>query len=224
MQAEADALPIVLDFSGDQDNWPQLQGSVTIFVERYLHLDTNLWFNTKGYYLPGDWQMPAPPLGPASIEVIEPEPQALDTQDGLETNSGFDTLGWRETPLAEDPNTPDPALDAPTYPWRHAVLMQQSRRMRSHEVHYIDHPLFGAVIKLTPLDEETLETMAAERAEIDAELRGDQPAGEDSAAMSACSRARTAPAPRARASRIESSVIGASDNPAAGFTTMHTLA
>ena len=35
--------------------------------------------------------------------------------------------------------------------WRHAVLLSQTRRMRSNEVNYIDHPMFGVVVKVTPV-------------------------------------------------------------------------
>jgi hypothetical protein len=28
--------------------------------------------------------------------------------------------------------------------------LQQSRRMRSNEVHYLDHPLFGIIVQVTP--------------------------------------------------------------------------
>jgi len=38
------------------------------------------------------------------------------------------------------------------YPWRHAVLLQQRRRMRSGELHYIDHPLLGIVVRISPLE------------------------------------------------------------------------
>ena len=30
--------------------------------------------------------------------------------------------------------------------------MQQSRRLRSKEVHYIDHPLFGLIVLITPYE------------------------------------------------------------------------
>jgi len=39
----------------------------------------------------------------------------------------------------------------PVYPYRHAVALQQKRRMRSKEIHYIDHPMLGIIIKFTPL-------------------------------------------------------------------------
>ena len=57
-----------------------------------------------------------------------------------------------------------PELEAgPVYPYRHAVLVQQKRRMRSNEVHYIDHPLLGAVIKFTPVTADDLAAIAAEQ-------------------------------------------------------------
>jgi hypothetical protein len=32
------------------------------------------------------------------------------------------------------------------------VLLQQRRRMRSGELHYIDHPLLGVVVRIRPLE------------------------------------------------------------------------
>ncbi|RLQ23105.1 hypothetical protein DWB85_03790 [Seongchinamella sediminis] len=152
------ALPLIIDRSGDSGEWPRLQGSVTLHIARYLHLETRLWLNTSGDYLPGAWQMPAPPLGPVSLIVEEPEPAeedyfAVDAAMDAEQDPVEDALpAVGETALEEDAG--------PVYPWRHAVLMQQSRRMRSKEVHYLDHPLLGVVIKLMPLDEEQLQAMA----------------------------------------------------------------
>ena len=42
-------------------------------------------------------------------------------------------------------------LTGPEYPYAHAVLLAQTRRMRSSEVNYIDHPLMGVIIKVTPV-------------------------------------------------------------------------
>lgn len=38
-----------------------------------------------------------------------------------------------------------------SYQINRAIPMEQSRRMRSRELHYIDHPKFGILIQLTPL-------------------------------------------------------------------------
>ena len=154
VQDQATALPIVLDTSGDTGDWPRLQGSVTIYLSRYLHLKTNLWLNTSGEYLDGVWRMPAPPLGPPSL-IIE----------GLSSEEEELVQVW-STPVAGGAALPvgDEKLLGPVYPYRHAVLLQQERRMRSTEVHYIDHPKLVVVIKITPVTEEELETMALAQA------------------------------------------------------------
>lgn len=168
---ETRALPLIIDNSGDLGDWPLLQGSIKLHIARYLHIETNLWLNTRGEYLSGGWRMPPPPLGPVSVIIEEPEPDPY-----------FGAWPELEEPLAEisaspadveqmppDPNSiavPDPNSIAieeiePIYPYRHAVLLQQKRRMRSNELHYLDHPLLGVVVKLAPLDDEQLAALAA---------------------------------------------------------------
>lgn len=137
-----DGPSIILDRSGDTEQWPRLQGSIRLSLARYLHLETNLWLNTMGDYLPGAWRMPAPPLAPPSL-VLEgvPEPEEEPYFLAPEDEPG---------PGEDAGETLDEPEDA--YPFRHAVLLSQKRRMRSEEVHYIDHPLLGAVVKVTPYE------------------------------------------------------------------------
>ena len=75
VEAEQQALPLIIDRSGDSEDWPRLQGSVKLHLSRYLHIETRLWLNTQGEYLPGEWRMPAPPFGPVSVFVEAPEPE-----------------------------------------------------------------------------------------------------------------------------------------------------
>ncbi len=142
---------LVLDRSGDGGPWPQLQGSIRLHLARYLHLETNLWLNTPGDYLPGNWRMPAPPRGPASVLDTTTSPP-VTTPD----------IGMDDTPPGVfDPNAPghSAGLD---YPYRHAIAMRQTRKMRSSEVHYIDHPKLGLVIKITPVTWEEDESAVEE--------------------------------------------------------------
>ena len=142
------ALPIVLDRSGDTGEWSRLQGSITLYLSRYLHLKTNLWLNTQGDYLSGEWRMPPPPMGPPSLIL---ENATTDNREGwIEPQASSNETGTGETPGGDE------LEQGPVYPYRHAVLLQQKRRMRSNEVHYLDHPLIGVVIKLTPLSGEDL--------------------------------------------------------------------
>ena len=139
---EKRSLPIVLDRSGDTQEWSRLQGTINLFLSRYLHVQTNLWLNTAGEYLPGTWQMPAPPLGPPSLVIEEQEPVDIATAIG-------------EMPQSSGPNAEESVeVESPIYPYRHAVLLEQTRRMRSNEIHYIDHPLMGVIIKFTPISGE----------------------------------------------------------------------
>jgi hypothetical protein len=181
MTDQANALPIVLDRSGDGGAWPELQGTIKLYVARYLYLETNLWLNTRGEYLHGSWRMPAPPLGPSSFIFEEPE-LALESEPELAL----------EPELAPEPEQPqhetitaDPAIDVgsqrapstlitttesaetlePIYPFRHAVLLNQTRRMRSGEVHYIDHPMLGVIVKITPLPDPESQTKAQAESE-----------------------------------------------------------
>lgn len=159
MADQANTAAIVLDHSGDDNNWPLLQGSVKIFLSRYLHLETNLWLNTSGSYLPAYWQMPEAPRSPTSLTIIyPPEPEPDPNAPLLVIEDDFPIV---EVEPALDLQGEELLPEEPVSPWRHAVLLQQKRRMRSNEVHYIDHPLLGLVIKISPLDEEELLQRAA---------------------------------------------------------------
>lgn len=164
MADENSALPIILDHSGDDEDWPRLQGSIKFYLARYLHVETNIWLNTTGSYLPGEWRMPAAPLGPKSLTIVyPPEPTPDPNIPELVIEKSF-PIGEAASAFEERDIELEP--QAPAYPWRHAILLQQKRRMRSTEVHYIDHPLLGMVIKTTPLtDDDLLQRAAAEAAE-----------------------------------------------------------
>lgn len=113
--------------------------------------------------------------GGRELPLPMPEFISFDQQDGLEQESQALTFS---APQIRDPNRPalliaagEPELRGtlrfslarflhvqPNL-WfttendlgeRYHVPVQQSRRMRSEETHYIDHPLFGIVVRITP--------------------------------------------------------------------------
>jgi hypothetical protein len=152
MYSQSDSVPIVLDRSGDGGAWPELQGSIRLYLARYMYLETNLWLNTQGEYLPGSWRMPAPPLAPASrapasvlTAPLQPatQPAVAGTSTPALNNMGSDGgIGAGERP-------------GPEYPYRHAVLLQQARRIPSGEIVYVDHPLLGVLLQVSPLESAT---------------------------------------------------------------------
>ena len=197
LRGEADAVPLLLDRSGDPDRdpWPRLQGSVRLYLSRYLHLETALWLNTEGSYLPEGWQADAPPLAPPSL-VIEPAPlprrdpaQALLAGEPWRPDARLadGTLAWDGPPrapastvftgaaaaqglpqdpnAAQDPNAPADPNAPDSWPWRHSIVLAAERRMRSGETHYLDHPLFGVVVRLEPLEPEALKNLGEELAD-----------------------------------------------------------
>ena len=151
--ARAEALPLVLDESGDLGEWPELQGTVLIHRSRYLHIEANLWRNTRGQDLPAAWRIAPPPLGPVRVitEPFSPAPLAPVTVTAEPYPVDFSGL-----PLYRPPR---PEL-TPVFPYRHAITFEQRRRMKRNELHYIDHPAMGILIKITALDEDALESWA----------------------------------------------------------------
>lgn len=99
---------------------PELGGVIQLDIARYLHLRTDLYFTQP---LPDNWVSPRP-AAPASTAA----PSLLP----------YPALS--ELPLL----TPESAT-------RYlSVNLKQGRRMRSNELHYLDHPMFGLFIKITP--------------------------------------------------------------------------
>jgi hypothetical protein len=83
-------------------------------------------------------------------EPLQAEPAGETDELSTVTSPGeadMDDLEPSPTPLSEEEL--QAFLDSPEYRWRHAVLLRQTRRMRGGELHYIDHPMFGLLIKVT---------------------------------------------------------------------------
>ncbi len=113
----------------------ELEGYVRIALERYLYAETDLWlsrFGSQG----GNYYLPRQPYRPA-----------LDTGDDFIDESFENSPEYAE--FQRQNNLANPPLSAPpagAEPVERIVAMQQQRRMRSDELHYIDHPLFGLLI------------------------------------------------------------------------------
>lgn len=140
--------PAILIFGGNNfGEHRELEGSITLSLARLLQINTRLWltqFEINYGQTPSNW----PPL-PAQPQQLK---QALLAQvrnaDDL-TLIPDQPLSWTlpAEPLADITTE----ANAPYLPQR-IVLMNEERQMRSSEIHYIDHPLFGLIIQITPYD------------------------------------------------------------------------
>ncbi len=116
----------------------ELEGTLSISVSRYLHLKTNLWFSEFAHNYGQDKGLwPELPIRPSQQEYSL-------TQFEENIQSPWD----RVQPLNDEY---DKILDRPFVPDR-ITLIKQKRRMRSKEVHYIDHPKVGIVILVEPYE------------------------------------------------------------------------
>ena len=189
MADRPETMPLVIDRSGDPDivNWPALQGSMTLYRSRYLHIDVNVWLNTMGEYLPEGWRIDAPPVTDPTVAAatlsgepmdpwttqepfvlpsfLEPTMTAIDTSGLIEETPSVDLESARSSdPRSGSEDAENPDEEAEAYPWHHAITHQQARRMRSGEIHYLDHPIIGVIVQIVPVSEEALPLRpAAER-------------------------------------------------------------
>jgi len=119
------------------DVW-EVDGNVRIYVERYLHLETDMYLR-----IPGQEEIQ---LG--ALETSLAADKLLDTIDATETNNE-NSFGWQ---LGDDFLLEKQDDSLVTRDVLNKYALQQSRRLRSNETHYIDHPLFGLLIQIRPYE------------------------------------------------------------------------
>lgn len=110
-----------------------LDGTVRVAVSRYLHVTTDLHLTA-----PVEWtSLPGQPS------------QAEDTADTNGEQADLDPAPTGEILQQQQPVGPD-GQTLLSYPF------EQSRRMRSSELHYLDHPILGLLIRVerAPQEEE----------------------------------------------------------------------
>jgi len=150
--------PAILIDGGDRFGpHRELEGSVTLSLSRYLHLRTNLWlteFEPNFGQPPQGW--PELPLAPSRLASDRP---AAPTQGAgpvpfSKAGEGGGSAWDRFTQASESliPAQTLPGFLQEDYLPRRIVALKQQRRMRSEELHYLDHPLFGVIIEIKPYE------------------------------------------------------------------------
>ena len=149
------AIPVLINAGKEYEGLYELSGSVTLVVSRYLHIKTDLWLSeyTQRVEVVAPWwqdengndnsqanETASNPYGAApgaaTIPATEPFTDTENAQAQPYTNTDFVV---EPSPVAND-----------RYEAIQTVELKQSRRMRSGELHYLDNPLFGVVVKVVP--------------------------------------------------------------------------
>ncbi|GAB2197000.1 CsiV family protein [Sessilibacter sp. MAH4] len=158
-----DAKAVVLTGGDKYDNHFELEGTVSLSAARYLHIQTNLWL-TQFY----------PNLGDQTVATIWPSLPEIPKSSGI-NNSGTD-INRQSGAINFGSNSDNSAISfnsqkstnsfsqfsdqsfsltnfkpqRKSYSVDQIVLLSETRKMRSNELHYIDHPTMGLLVKVTP--------------------------------------------------------------------------
>ncbi len=122
------SVPILVQAGDRFDDYHELDGTVTISLARYLHIDTNLWFTR---FLPTYSSEQSAAATQRSMNVLQPYERELISQ-------------YPE--LVRFESRKNSYIPEQTY------KLVQSRRMRTAKLHYLDHPSFGLMVMITDFE------------------------------------------------------------------------
>ncbi len=158
VQSEETAKSVLINGGKTYGEHTELEGSLKISVSRYLHIHTNLWF---AEFIPNfgqnieNWpQLPAKPqvnVRPSTTDnILSPNVNTTDYSEPVLDNE--------YSKIISQPYVID-----------QLYTLKQRRRMRSGELHYIDHPVLGLLIKVIPYDyQDTTEENIGQNEEAEA--------------------------------------------------------
>lgn len=128
------ALPIAVQAGRQVDGFYEVSGSITLYKSRYLHLESNLW---------------------RSLFTNNPDEAANITLPFIDPSLNALAAEQEDKDHVSDQQAESHELELPEQQPLVKIVssLQHKRRMRSKEVHFLDHPLFGVIIQLTPYSE-----------------------------------------------------------------------
>lgn len=183
LQSRKQAAALLIEGGDAVGQHHELEGYIRIGLERYLHIDTDLWLSTfstqrrtanaydhqsAGNDYSAARQTPtntntysanaAPqrlsefPALPIPFPVNDPQARRSDAADrAMDASDSYSSESDRSAGFRPSSNLDLLSAEDSGYFVDRTVVMRQNRRMRSGEVHYLDHPMFGVLIKITPI-------------------------------------------------------------------------
>ena len=155
LQDSANAYDHEVTASYEEENFRiDISGSFNLYRSRYIHIRPDLEVDQLIFTIPAD----APLSGETTENTEEGAMTMAVTSDTISDNIGnSDALPGVEgqmTILPPDQGITNEPVAEPEPEWipLRAAKIERSRRMRSGEVHYLDHPLLGMVVKVTPYE------------------------------------------------------------------------
>lgn len=138
------ALPIAVQAGRQVNGFYEVSGSITLHKSRYLHLESNLWRSIFTNDPEEAATITLPYIDP-SLNAVAEESMS-DFYQQVEFNEKNDDEFAMETKVED-------LIEQPLV--KIVSSLKHKRRMRSKETHFLDHPLFGVIIQLTPYNEQS---------------------------------------------------------------------
>ncbi|MFD2230599.1 CsiV family protein [Alkalimarinus sediminis] len=158
---EQPGIPLVITSGAQHGKHHELEGKLTFRRSRYLHLHADLYmadytqganFNLQSWLLEDDnVATRISQLHNNRLEQSTTEDNTTNILLSNSSNSNPETTTI-EQESSDLPATLDPALAEATYIATNIAHMNETRRMRSGEIHYLDHPKFGLLVTIEPTD------------------------------------------------------------------------
>jgi hypothetical protein len=128
-----------------------LDGTIELVVSRYLHVHADLYYTRSVA-----WDEAVMARGATAGGMATPGEDATggsDATDGEASPESREEEGGNVEASAMEALVPDVARGPDDQPVL-SFPFSQSRRMRSGELHYLDHPLIGMLVLVTPYEED----------------------------------------------------------------------
>ncbi len=134
----------------------ELEGTIRLSVNRYLHMQTNLWLTSfvPNYGQASEHWPSLPSLEPSALwtspeillgNIEQTTPSTRLNFTGLDSRASINTAYQ-----FNDEQPPHTIEHEAPFLIKEIVTLQQTRKMRSKELHYIDHPRMGVIVKIIP--------------------------------------------------------------------------
>ena len=140
--------PVAIEASIEGPEPVSLDGTVIVTLERFLHVEVDLWLNKLA---------PAPILSDQELNDQDLSVRDLNGQDLSVQELNDQDLGIQDNTFAQDDIGESDILvkseaDSPSMLITENFQLKQRRRIKnSKQVHYLDSPEIGVLIKLTPV-------------------------------------------------------------------------
>ena len=144
---------IVITGGGRFDERTELGGTLKLYINKYIHLESNLWLADFEPNLGQESEYPLPPIAPTGFAAKPGDGEANSELLSFSPPTSYLGLG-PGTSSHTAPNLYGLATSnsQAQYITSRIVELKQSRRMRSKELHYLDHPHLGILIRIDPIE------------------------------------------------------------------------